>query len=93
MRRNLLVNEVLGDFAIAGGSASPLRYLKLPAPFTGRQFELCARDAGVQVYGAERFAVGNKQAEAAVRIAVTTPPTMDDLTQGIKRLRKLLEQG
>ena len=49
-----------------------MRYLRLPDYFTGKSFEICAKQAGVQVYGAERFSVGNKPAEKAVRISVIT---------------------
>ena len=46
----------------------PIRYLLLPDYFTGKSFEICALQAGVQVFGAERFTVGNKPAEKAARI-------------------------
>ena len=39
---------------------------------------------------AERFSVGNKPAEKAVRISVITPPSMGDLEEGIRRLRGIL---
>ena len=69
---------------------SPMRYLRLPDYFTGKSFEICARQAGVQVYGAERFSVGNKPAKPAVRISVITPPSMEDLEEGVRRLRDIL---
>ena len=52
---------------------------------------LGARQAGVQVYGAERFSVGNKPAEKAVRISVITPPSMKDLEEGLRRLGGILQ--
>ena len=67
-----------------------MRYLRLPDYFTGKSFEICAKQAGVQVYGAERFSVGNKPAEKAVRISVITPPSIGDLEEGITRLRGIL---
>lgn len=71
---------------------APLRYIQLPEHFTGKSFEICAKQAGVEVYGAERFAVGNKPAEKAARISVTAPPTIEALEEGLKRLQKLLQQ-
>lgn len=88
--RNLIVNEILKDTEVSGTPASPLRYIHLPECFTGKEFETRAEKAGVQVYGAERFCVGNKPAPKAVRIAVTTPPSTEELAEGVKILHKLL---
>ncbi len=88
--RNLIVDEILKDTQVSGTAASPLRYIHLPESFTGKEFETYAEKAGVQVYGAERFCVGNKPAPNAVRIAVTTPQSTEELAEGVKRLHKLL---
>ena len=61
-----------------------------PLTYPGVKNAACARQAGVQVYGAERFSVGNKPAEKAVRISVITPPSIGDLEEGIRRLRGIL---
>lgn len=90
--RNLIINEMLNGYVMPGGLTAPLRYIQLPEYFTGKSFEICARQAGVEVCGAERFAVGNKPAEKAVRISVTTPPTIEILTEGLKRLEEILLQ-
>lgn len=90
--RNLIVDELLHGFVLPGGLTAPLRYVRLPEHFTGKSFEICAKQAGVEVYGAERFSVGNKIPEKAIRISVTTPPTLEVLTDGVKRLRALLLQ-
>ncbi len=90
--RNLVVNEMLSGYVIPSGLTAPLRYIQLPEHFTGKSFEICARQAGVEVCGAERFAVGNKPAEKTVRISVTTPPTIEILAEGVKRLREILRQ-
>lgn len=90
--RNRIVNDLLEGIPVFGELTSPLRYILLPEFFTGRSFEICAREAGVQVYGAERFAVGNKPVEKAVRLSVSTPSTIEELTDGIKRLRNVFLQ-
>lgn len=89
--RNQIVNEILEGVPVAGELTSPLRYIQLPEYFTGKSFEICAREAGVQVYGAERFVVGNKPAPKTIRISVTTPPTISDLAEGMRRLKNLLQ--
>ncbi len=90
--RNLIINEMLNGYVMPSGFTAPLRYIQLPEYFTGKSFEICARQAGVEVCGAERFAVGNKPAEKTVRISVTTPPTTEILAEGVKRLREILRQ-
>lgn len=90
-QRNQIVDEILGAGRADGASASPLRYIRLPKGCTGRLFENRAKAAGVQVYGTERFSVGNRIFEEAVRLSVTTPGTPEELAEGIRRIRTLLE--
>lgn len=90
MERNLVVNEILDGFSVAGNLNCPLRYIQLPGHFTGKSFEICVEKVGVQVYGAERFAIGSRPAPKTIRIAVTTPTTIEELAEGVKRLRELL---
>ncbi len=88
--RNLIVNQMLKDFVMPSGLTSPLRSVQLPQHFTGKSFEICAKQAGVEVYGAERFSVGNRKPENTIRISVTTPASLEILTDGLERLRHLL---
>lgn len=88
--RNRIVNRILEGFVSPCGLTAPLRYVRLPEYFTGKSFEICAKQAGVEVYGAERFSVGNRAPEKAVRISVTTPPSLEILTEGLNRLKALL---
>ncbi len=90
--RNLVVNKILDGFVTPSGLTSPLRSVQLPGHFTGKSFEICAREAGVEVYGAERFFVGNKVPEKTIRISVITPPSLEILTDGVTRLKALLIQ-
>lgn len=90
--RNLIINKILEGFVTPSELTAPLRYIQLPEHFTGKSFEICAKQAGVEVYGAERFAIGNKSPEKTVRISVTTPLSLEVLEDGVNRLRKLLQQ-
>ena len=92
LERNHIVDRILDGFVLPCEPTSPLRYLRLPDHFTGKSFEICARQAGVEVYGAERFFVGNRAPEKAARISIVTPPSPEILEDGIKRLRMLLLQ-
>ena len=90
IKRNMIANEILNGYLRESELTCPIRCLLLPEYFTGKSFEICAEQAGVQVFGAERFSVGNKPAEKSVRISVISPPTIDDLTEGLRRLKKIL---
>lgn len=45
----------------------------------------------MEVYGAKRFSVGNRLPEKMIRISVTTPPSLEVLSNGVKRLQELLQ--
>ena len=89
--QNALVDQYLDDYQVLGDAECIFRWLLLPEKFTGMQFELLASKAGVQVYAAERFAVGNAKPVNAVRLAVTAPENSSELEQGLNILKGLLE--
>ena len=60
--------------------------------FSGESFEAKAYKAGVQVYSAERFIVGNAKPMAAVRLSATAPGNNEKLKEAMKILRNLLEE-
>ena len=92
--RNALINRIFKDAPciLEGDEGSPVRWLRLPFKTSGRSFEAMARAMEVQVYGSERFAVGKKIPEAAVRISVAAPVTMQQLEMALLRLKGLLQQ-
>lgn len=68
-------------------------WLELPAGWTGREFELAAREKGVRVFCAEKFAVGGGTAPAAVRLSLTGPETREELSNGLEVLAGVLSSG
>lgn len=90
-RRNQFINETLKGFRILGDELCNFRWLILPEGFTGKTFELCARNAGVQIYSAERFVVGNSKIPHAVRIAITAEQKEEEFRRGILILKEILE--
>lgn len=90
-QQNALVNQYLGDYHILGDDECIFRWLHLPDKFTGVQFELLASKAGVQVYAAERFAVGNTKPVNAVRLAIAAPESQ--LEQALIILKDILESN
>lgn len=91
IERNKLVNNYLSKEICFGSDENIFRWLHLPKKYTGEYFEKLALSKGVQVFGAERFAVGNTIPERAVRLAVCVPNTLEALEQGLKILADLLK--
>lgn len=91
IRRNTLADNILNGFIKPCEKDCNLRFLNLPDYFTGTSFELCARQTGVQVYAAERFAIGNCHVPPAVRIAIISPRSFDECKDGLLRLHSLLK--
>ncbi len=91
IRRNKLVNKYLKDWNCRGEDTCIFRWLQLPENVTGAEFERRAMNAGVQVYAAERFAVGRTIPDCAVRIAVCAPETEKDLKNGLLIIQNVLK--
>jgi DNA-binding transcriptional MocR family regulator len=91
--RSQLVKKYLASFSCDGEDTAIFRWLHLPKK--GPRSSLFEREAlsrGVQVYGAERFALGTTSPAHAVRIAITAPRTHAELVQGLLILKKLLDE-
>ncbi|WP_022660309.1 aminotransferase-like domain-containing protein [Paucidesulfovibrio longus] len=71
----------------ANGNAGP------DAGWTGREFEARAREAGVSLFGAERFTVGDARAPRAVRLSLTGPADDRELRRGLGVVVRLLEEA
>ena len=89
--RNQLVNSYLCDYDCRGDENCIFRWLYLPAEISGAEFESLALENGVQVYSAERFAIGNVPPDRAVRLAVCGPESLEELERGLMILKRLLE--
>lgn len=87
--RNRLVNKYFSPDLCKGDETSIFRWLYLPEHLTGADFERMALQKGVQVYAAERFAVGNTVPQNAVRIAVCAPMSIGELERGLEILQQL----
>lgn len=88
-----LTDYLLKDYNLMGDKDCNFRWLLLPEGWTGKIFETCAKNAGVQVYCAERFAVGNAPVPAAVRLSIAAPKNIKELEKGINILKSLLENN
>lgn len=90
-QQNEIVNRYLSNYEVLGDESCPFRFIILPEVFTGKCFEICAKNEGVQVYSGERFLVGNSQGRRAIRISVTAARNSAEFEEGIKILKRILE--
>jgi DNA-binding transcriptional MocR family regulator len=92
-KRNALVNQYLADYQVMGNDEIIFRWLLLPDGMEGEQFEAMAFERGVKVYAAERFTVGKAKPIEAVRLAIGSPKSLEELEQGLRILKQLLKEN
>ena len=90
-RRNAIAEEILKGYTPLGSSECLSRWLVLPEGLTGTQAEAEARRRGVAVYGDAHFAVGPASRQHGLRLAVTAPAADDELAEGLRRLKSILD--
>lgn len=90
-RRNAIAEEILKGYTLLGSSECLSRWLVLPEGLTGTQAEDEARRRGVAVYGDAHFAVGPESRQYGLRLAVTAPADDDELAEGLRRLKAVLD--
>ena len=90
--KNQIAQKYLGPFLADADEACIFRWLHLPVSCTcsGSAFEQLARKKGVQVYAAERFALGDSSPVNAVRLAITAPASRAELEKGLQLLQDIL---
>lgn len=89
-RRNDLAKKLLQGYSCKGSDTGFFMWLDLPGHWSGKEFELKARGAGVNVFSAEKFAVGVTSPDA-LRISLTGPATIEELQKGLSIIRELME--
>lgn len=89
--RFALVEQILHDYSSTGQPSGFFIWLKLPPPWSGQSFEQRMRALGINVFGAEKFTVGDAPAPAAVRISLTGAKNMSELEAGLTLVRQVLD--
>ncbi len=89
--RNNMMEMELKDYVVKGQKECPFRWLQLPHTFTGKSFEICAKNEGVQVFSDERFLVGSTPPRGWIRISVTATRTIEEFKRGVKIIKRILE--
>ena len=90
IKRNKMVNQILENYTIYGEETCSFRWILLPNEINGIAFEKIARVNGVQVFSAERFIIGNAIPPSAIRLCISAPKNIKDLSIGLHKIKKLL---
>ncbi|HWP80943.1 MAG TPA: PLP-dependent aminotransferase family protein [Candidatus Acidoferrum sp.] len=88
--RNALVDRWLPNDRCLGGGTDIIRWLLLPAKFTGTAFERLALSQGVRIYAAEKFTVGKTPPAHAVRLSICAPQDPEELGRGLEVIARLI---
>lgn len=90
-KRFTLAEKILSDYSFTGIATSFFIWLSLPDPWRGFVFEQRMRELGVNVFGAEKFIVGDTPPPAAARISLTGTQSIEELTTGLQLLKRVLD--
>lgn len=89
--RFTLAGKILCDYSFRGIPTGFFIWLSLPTPWRGLIFEQRMRELGVNVFGAEKFTVGDALAPAAARISLTGAKSLDELAAGLQLVKRVLD--
>lgn len=90
-KRFALAEKILQDYSFTGIATGFFIWLSLPSPWRGLIFEQRMRELGVNVFGAEKFTVGDAPAPAAARISLTGAKSIDELGAGLQLIKRVLD--
>lgn len=89
-RRYMLACDLFEGARFRGKRSCFFLWLDLPEPWTGQQLESAAAKAGINVFGAEKFVVGQAEPPRAARISLTGTDTLATLRTSLTTLRDTL---
>lgn len=92
-KRTALAAEILGDLVYEKIETGFFIWLCLPPPWQGVDFELRMRNHGVNIFGAEKFVVGDAPVPAAARISLTGARSLKELAHGLRLIKSVLDGG
>lgn len=90
-RRMDIAREILPADSLHFQPSGFFIWLELPEPWTGSGFEARVREAEINLFCAEKFVVGDASAPRAVRMSLTGARTHEELRNGLKTVRDVME--
>ena len=92
-KRMALFKQRLHGYSFVLEQRSMHVWLELPPGWTSIAFEQAAQRVGLQVYSSEKFTVGHMPPPNCVRLAISSPHTMQTFRQGLDLLVGVLENA
>jgi len=89
--RYMAACDLLEGIRFRGRAGGFFLWMELPAGWTGTFFEQAAREQGVNVFGAEKFAVGETAPLPAARVSLTGTDSIEELRRGLRILLRILK--
>jgi len=89
-RRYMIACDLLEGIRFRGKPSGFYLWAELPEPWTGHALETAAHQAGVNVFCAEKFVVGETTPPAAARISLTGTESLDDFRKGLTLLKNII---
>lgn len=90
--RHAMVREILHGQRMARQETSPYVWWELPGSWTGQALEIAARQAGINIFGAGKFAVGEAPAPRCARLSLTGAMDRDEFERGLCLLRDIVSR-
>lgn len=92
-RRWRAASAIVPELVKRAGTPAPFCWALLPNAWRATDFAGHLRQNNVTVIEAHHFAVGRTNAPEAVRIALTSPTSMEVFEQGLEIIRRVLDAG
>ncbi len=89
--RNARFEAVFPEGRETGNPFSFYRWLPIPDKRPGAEVEGKLQENGIRVYHSDRFLTGKREKTAYVRVALSTPVTLEHLNRGLEILKRALE--
>ena len=91
-KRYEIAELYLNGFTFHGFPNTYFIWLELPDHWNAYEFEMYAKKAGINVFGAEKFVVGSMLPPKAVRISLSGVDSRKVLAEGLKGVATLLKE-
>ncbi len=85
------VRDIIDEMEIVGNPSGFFLWLTLPDPWRGFMVESRAREEGLNIFSAEKFAVGDSPVPPMIRLSLSGPKNIEELRYGLKILNRIIQ--
>lgn len=87
------VRDLTSEMIFAGNPNGFFLWTKLPEPWRGFMLETRAREKGLNIFSAEKFAVGDSPVPPMIRLSLSGPKSIEELRHGLEILNEIISEG